>query len=132
MAIGGKSIAVPGEVAGLLTALDNYGTMSRSQVIQPSIDRATQGVPVSKVLAAMIAANYDTIVTFPASEVIYLTDGFPKEAGETVSNTDLAKTLDLIVQQGRDAFYQGPGRGKYRCGRSGRRRLDNARRPGIL
>ncbi len=108
VAIGGKSIAVPGEVAGLLTALDNYGTMSRSQVIQPAIDRATQGVPVSKVLAAMIAANYDTLVTFPASEVIYLTDGFPKEPGETVANTDLAKTLGMIAQQGRDAFYLGP------------------------
>ncbi len=106
--VGGKAIAVPGEVAGLLTALDEYGTMSRGQVIQPAIDRATQGVPVSDVLAAMIVDNYDVISAFPASDAIYLNDGFPKEAGDTVSNTDLAKTLGMIAQQGRDAFYQGP------------------------
>lgn len=105
--VGGKSIAVPGEVAGLLTALDNYGTMSRSQVIQPAIDRATQGLPVSNVLAAMIVDHYDVISAFPASDIIYLNDGFPKEAGDKVTNTDLAKTLGLIAQHGRDAFYQG-------------------------
>ncbi|NNK99174.1 MAG: gamma-glutamyltransferase, partial [Xanthomonadales bacterium] len=76
--IGGRSVAVPGEVAGLLIALENYGTMSRSEVIQPAIDHAERGVPVSPVLAAMIAENYEALVTFPASEEIYLTDGFPK------------------------------------------------------
>jgi len=108
VAVGGKSIAVPGEVAGLLTALDNYGTMSREQVIQPAIDRATKGLPVSDVLAAMIVDHYDVISAFPASDAIYLNDGFPKEAGDTVANTDLANTLGMIAQQGRDAFYLGP------------------------
>jgi gamma-glutamyltranspeptidase/glutathione hydrolase len=106
--VGGKAIAVPGEVAGLMAALEMYGTMSRSEVIQPAIDRATQGVPVSNVLAAMIVDNYDVISAFPASDTIYLNDGFPKEAGDKVANTDLANTLALIAQQGRDAFYQGP------------------------
>ena len=107
-AIGGRSIAVPGEVAGLLVALERYGTMSRTQVMQPAIDHAEQGVPVSEVLAGMIAENYETISAFPASEKIYLTDGFPKDVGETVFNPDLAKTLRLIADQGRDGFYRGP------------------------
>jgi len=107
-AIGGKSVAVPGEVAGLLTALEKYGSMSRQQVIQPAINHIEQGVLVSDVLAGMISAHYDALATFPASEAIYLTDGFPKEAGERVANTDLANTLRLIAEQGRDAFYQGP------------------------
>jgi gamma-glutamyltranspeptidase/glutathione hydrolase len=106
--IGGKSVAVPGEVAGLLTALENYGSMSRQQVIQPAIDHATQCVIVSEVLAGLIAENYDILATFPASDEIYLTDGFPKMVGEKVCNTDLANTLDLIAEQGRQAFYQGP------------------------
>lgn len=108
VAIGGRSIAVPGEVAGLLTALEKYGSMSRQQVMQPAIDHIEQGVPVSDVLAAIISANYDALATFPASEAIYLTDGFPKEAGERITNTDLANTLRLIAAQGRDAFYRGP------------------------
>ena len=106
--IGGKAVAVPGEVDGLLLALEKYGTMSRQQVIQPAIDHARQGLIVSEVFANMIVDNYDAIQAFPASDAIYLTDGFPKEVGETVFNTDLANTLQLIADLGRDAFYQGP------------------------
>lgn len=106
--IGGKAVAVPGEVAGLLAALDQYGTMSRQQVMQPAIDRAEMGLTVSPVLASLIAENYEALATFPASSEIYLNDGFPKVAGDTVRNTDLARTLRLIAENGRDAFYTGP------------------------
>ena len=106
--IGGRAIAVPGEVAGLLTALDKYGSMNRQQVMQPAIERAEQGLTVSPVLAGIITENYEALASFPASSEIYLKDGFPKEAGDTVRNTDLAKTLRLIAAQGRDAFYHGP------------------------
>jgi gamma-glutamyltranspeptidase/glutathione hydrolase len=106
--IGGKAVAVPGEVAGLLIALEKYGTMSRQQVIQPAIDHARKGLPVSEVFAGMIVDNYDAIQAFPASADIYLSDGFPKQVGETVVNSDLADTLQLIADQGRDAFYHGP------------------------
>ncbi len=105
--IGGKAVAVPGEVAGLLTALGKYGSMSRQQVMQPAISIAEQGLPVSPVLAGIITENYEALATFPASAEIYLKDGFPKEAGDTVRNTDLAKTLRLIAEHGRDAFYTG-------------------------
>jgi len=106
--IGGRAVAVPGEVAGLLTALEQYGTMSRIQVMQPAIDYAEQGITVSPVLAGIIAENYEALASFPASEKIYLDDGFPKEAGGTVRNPDLANTLALIAAEGRDAFYHGP------------------------
>ncbi len=106
--IGGRAVAVPGEVAGLLAALEKYGTMSRQQVMQPAIDRAEQGLTVSPVLSSIITENYEALATFPASGKIYLNDGFPKEPGDVVRNTDLAKTLRLIADQGRDAFYSGP------------------------
>jgi gamma-glutamyltranspeptidase/glutathione hydrolase len=82
--------------------------MSRQQVIQPAINHARRGVLVSDVLSGMITEHYDVLATFPASEQIYLTDGFPKAAGERVANTDLADTLQLIAEQGSDAFYHGP------------------------
>ena len=53
--IGGRSVAVPGEVDGLLLALETYGTMSRQQVIQPAIDHARNGLPVSEVFAGGIS-----------------------------------------------------------------------------
>ena len=105
---GGRSVAVPGEVAGLLSALDKFGTMKRIQVIQPAIDHAEQGITVSPKLAGIITDNFEAIATFPASEKIFLNDGFPREAGDTLRNPDLANTLRLIADQGRDAFYHGP------------------------
>jgi len=106
--VGGRSVAVPGEVDGLLLALDSFGTMSRTQVMQPAIDHAEKGIPVSTVLAGIISEHYDVLATFPASEKIYLTDGFPKETGEIIFNRDLAKSLRLIADKGPDGFYRGP------------------------
>ena len=40
---GGKAVAVPGEVAGLLYALEHYGTMTPKQVISPAADLAREG-----------------------------------------------------------------------------------------
>jgi len=105
---GGRAVAVPGEVAGLLAALDRYGSMDRQQVMQPAIDYAEQGITVSPVLAGIIAENYEALATFPASEKTFLKDGFPREAGDTLRNPELASTLRLIADQGRDAFYRGP------------------------
>lgn len=106
--VGGKSVAVPGEVDGLLFALEEFGSMSRNQVMLPAITHAQNGVPVSNVLAGIITEHYDALASFPASEKIYLTDGFPKEAGEIIFNRDLAKSLRLIADQGPDGFYRGP------------------------
>ena len=82
--------------------------MSRIQVMQPAIEHAENGITVSPVLAGIIAENYEALATFPASDKIYLNDGFPRVAGETLRNPDLANTLRLIADQGRDAFYYGP------------------------
>lgn len=106
--IGGKSVAVPGEVAGLLLAQQTFGTMSRQRLIQPAIDHAERGVVVSEVLAGMIAENYDVLLGYPASAAIYLSDDFPKQPGELVQNLDLARTLRLVAEKGTDGFYRGP------------------------
>jgi gamma-glutamyltranspeptidase/glutathione hydrolase len=106
--VGGRSVAVPGNVAGVLYALEHFGTMGRQQVMQPAIRHAEQGLVVSDVLAGMITEHYDVVAAFPESANLYLNDGFPKAPGETVRNSDLAATLRLIAGQGRDAFYHGP------------------------
>ncbi|MEG1774454.1 MAG: gamma-glutamyltransferase, partial [Oscillospiraceae bacterium] len=44
----GKNVAVPGQVHGLLTALEKYGTMTPEQVIAPAIKLAQDGYLVDK------------------------------------------------------------------------------------
>ncbi|MEA4847729.1 MAG: gamma-glutamyltransferase [Clostridiaceae bacterium] len=105
--IGGKASGVPGEVAGLLTALENYGTMDRKQIMQPAIDLAEKGIPVTVNLAQIITDEFDKINRFEATSALYLKDGLPYEVGDTIVNKDLANTLKLIQAGGKDAFYKG-------------------------
>lgn len=104
---GGKSVAVPGEVAGLLYALENYGTMSREQVMQPAIDYANNGYTVSPVFSGMIQDNFEYMNKYPELGKYYLKNGLPYATGDHFSNPDLAKTLGMIAKDGRDAFYKG-------------------------
>jgi len=105
--VGGKAVGVPGEVAGLLTALEKYGTMSKEEVLQPSIELAEKGIPVTVNLESIIKDNFEKLSNFEASKELYLKDGLPYELGDTIKNPDLANTLKIIAKEGRDGFYKG-------------------------
>lgn len=105
--VGGKAVGVPGEVAGLLMALEEYGTMSLEEVMQPAIDYAENGFKVTKNFSQMIQDNFEKINKFDATKEIYLKDGLPYEEGDILVNKDLAETLKKIAKNGKDAFYTG-------------------------
>ena len=106
---GGLASAVPGEVKGLLYALENYGSkkLTRAQIIQPAIDWAERGVPVTVNLAQILKDNYGKLRKYENGLAIYAKDGFPYEIGDKIINKDLANTLRLIQKQGTDAIYKG-------------------------
>lgn len=105
--LGGPSVGVPGEVKGLLYALENYGTMNREQVMQPSIDMAQNGFEVSAVLNRDSMEEFEVLTRFKECGDIYLKDGFPYPIGSTIKNPELAKTLTMIRDNGDKAFYEG-------------------------
>ncbi len=106
---GGKSIGVPGEVAGMLYILENYGTMTRQQVLQPTIDLARKGVTVTPTLANDMMDSFDKMMKYPEFGATFLReDGLPYGVGEIFQNPDYASTLELIAEQGADGFYKGP------------------------
>jgi gamma-glutamyltranspeptidase/glutathione hydrolase len=123
---GGLASAVPGEVKGLLYALEHYGskTLTRGQVIQPAIDWAERGVPVTVNLAQIIKDNFGKLSRFEHGLAIYARDGFPPEVGDTIVNKDLANTLRLIQARGADAIYAGAVAAKIVA--------ENRKRGGIL
>lgn len=107
--IGGKAVAVPGEVKGMLYALDAYGTMSREEVMAPAVKLAEEGFVVSDITSRDIKDAYGTIIQFDATARLYLDeDGFPYEPGDTIQNPDLATVLRTIAAEGESAFYTGP------------------------
>lgn len=106
--VGGLSVGVPGDVAGLLYAFENFGSkkLTRLQVMQPAIDWAMK-VPVTSNLNGAIKDNFDKIKAFPALAKIYLKDGLPYEVGDVIQNPDLQATLKAIAKDGAKAFYEG-------------------------
>ena len=107
-ASGGLASGVPGDVAGLLHLLENYGTMTRQEVLDPAIRIANEGFEVSEYCAGAIADAYDKAVKFPEMQKVYWTeDGLPYEVGDVITNPDLGKLLQKIADEGADGFYKG-------------------------
>ena len=108
--IGGLSVAVPGEVAGFEYLLENYGSdaVTRQQIFQPAIDTANNGYVVGVTFKEELDSEYSGIAANETLSNIYLNEaGLPYEVGDVITNPDLAKTLQLIADGGKDAFYTG-------------------------
>lgn len=109
--LGGKSSGIPGEVAGMLYALENYGTMSREEVLGPVAELARAGLTVSPTLNSDMMNSYDTMLLYSESGDLFLKDidgmKMPYEVGEVFKNPEYAKLMEKIIAEGRDGFYKG-------------------------
>jgi len=103
-----QSAGVPGSVAGLLEALEKYGTMTPAEVIAPAIRLAEEGFVLNNDLASQFRGNMNSFRRYPASMAVFTRDGTPYESGHLWRQPDLAKTLKAIAEQGRNGFYTGP------------------------
>ena len=112
---------LPGVVDAWFTLLDRWGTMSFEQVLEPAIDLAENGFPLSEYGASYIAES-KKILKYPTTVRIYLPNGHPPKAAEILRNPDLARTLKKLVEAeranrskgrhealkaARDRFYKG-------------------------
>ena len=112
---------LPGVVDAWYTLLDRWGTMSFEQVLQPAIDLAENGFPLSEYGASYIAES-KKIRKYPTTVKIYLPNGQAPKAGQILKNPDLARTLRKLVEAekvnlskgrhealkaARDRFYKG-------------------------
>ncbi len=99
---GALAAAVPGSVAGTLYALKKYGTMSRQEVIAPAIKLAEEGFEIQ------IPWGGEKFKRFSSTNAVFnKPDGSRHEKGELMVQRDLALTLELISEMGRDGFYKG-------------------------
>jgi gamma-glutamyltranspeptidase/glutathione hydrolase len=104
---GGLASGVPGTVAGLLLALEKYGTMPLQEVIQPAIDLAKDGFILSYHMARSFNEQQKYFEKYPSSRKIFRDTEHPFVEGELFIQTDLAKTLGKIRDNGRKGFYEG-------------------------
>lgn len=101
------SVSVPGICDALLTAHERYGLLPLTDCVEPAIELCLAGVPQSH-FQSRLAEGCDIMHSFPASAAIFAPDGHPLQPGEIRRNPDLAKTYQIIAENGRDAFYTGP------------------------
>lgn len=104
---GWTSSGVPGSVAGMLTALEKYGTMSISEIIQPAIELAENGFIIDYRFAEALNETKDEFLQCEATKNIFTKDDELFYEGEIFIQKDLAKTLKAIKLKGIDGFYKG-------------------------
>jgi len=105
-------VAVPGSVAGLTLALERFGTMELADVLRPAIALARDGFVPDWYQALTTARFIEELGAFPESARVYLRGrGIYRppslEPGDRARYPDLARSLELIAQDGADAFYRG-------------------------
>ena len=100
------SMSVPGLLRGWTEAHERYGVLSLSEVLEPAVELAEEGFPVSHTVANAIAAD-ELLCEFPTSAAIFTRDGRPLRAGEILYQKDLAGTFQKIAQEGSGVFYEG-------------------------
>ncbi len=107
--LGGRSVGVPGQVLGMFTALEKYGTLSFAQVAEPAIRLAEEGFEVHPMQTGIIADNFEKMAAYnDLDQSAFFEGGLPIEAGKTLRQPGLAKSFRLLAEQGPDAFYRGP------------------------
>ena len=103
-----KSSGVPGTVAGLLHAHEQYGSLSLSKVLNPAIKIAKNGIKVTVDLSSSLASRAERLGKNKASKgYFYKSDGALYQPGDTLKQADLATSLARIRARGRAGFYDG-------------------------
>jgi gamma-glutamyltranspeptidase/glutathione hydrolase len=105
----GLAVGVPGTVAGMALALEQFGTISLAEALQPAIELAEEGITVTQALAESLESSAEELQKWPSSVKVFFKDGgVPYEPGETLVQADLADAMKQIAADGPGAFYGGP------------------------
>ncbi|MBI3402417.1 MAG: gamma-glutamyltransferase [Acidobacteria bacterium] len=91
-------------VAGLHLAWKEQGKLAWKRLVDPAVALARDGFIVSDNLARSLKSAQRTMQKYPASVASFTKNGAPYEAGETLKQPDLAKTLERISTQGPAGF----------------------------
>ena len=102
------SSGVPGTVAGLVYAQENYGVLNLRQVLKPAIKLARNGFTVGPDLSDSLRSRSERLQKDPGSKkYFYKADGSLYQHRDKLVQKDLANTLARIMTSKGKDFYQG-------------------------
>lgn len=104
---GTTSAGVPGSVAGLIYALEKYGTLPLAEVIQPAIDLAVKGWQLNQRDARYFNDGLPIFEKYPSTRRVFMKNSTTYKEGDLFIQPDLAWTLEQIKLNGIDGFYRG-------------------------
>jgi gamma-glutamyltranspeptidase/glutathione hydrolase len=101
------TVTVPGTVDGWSKAHQRFGRMEWKELFAPAIYYAEHGYAVPEIIHDYWMDGVARLQKNEEARRVFLRGGRPPNLGEKFKNSDIAKTLRLIAEQGRDAFYKG-------------------------
>ncbi len=101
------TVDVPGVIEGWHQLLTRFGTITLAKAMAPAIKIARDGFPVAELMADDWQDSMTTLAVDPATAATFLPDGKAPKQGDIFSNPRLARTMEVIGKEGRDAFYKG-------------------------
>ena len=104
---GPLSIGVPGELAGLHEAWLKYGRLPWKSLFQPAIELAKDGFVVAPYLGLALSSWSKLILADPGLQQVFAPNGKLLQAGDMCYNVELGRSLELVAEQGPQAFYNG-------------------------
>ncbi|KAL4893284.1 gamma-glutamyltranspeptidase-domain-containing protein [Aspergillus ambiguus] len=109
---GGLASGVPGEVRGLEHLHKKYGSLPWATVMQPAIDTARNGFPVTadlvRYMESAVGTEEDFLSKDPTWAIDFAPNGTRLGLGDTITRRRYADTLETIAKHGPDALYSGP------------------------
>jgi gamma-glutamyltranspeptidase len=100
-------VSVPGCVDGWYEMHDMFGQLPMKDILQPAINYAREGFPVTEVIAYYLERGTAILKEYPNIKEVYMPGGKAPSKGEIFKNPLLATTLEKIVKGGRNEFYRG-------------------------
>ena len=104
---GYTSIAIPGTVAGLSTALEKWGTIDLDQAVAPAVKLAREGFPLPRTVALSLSERHALLSRFSTTTDVYLNNGSPLSAGSHFVQSEYARTLERLGRVGASELYGG-------------------------
>lgn len=102
--LGALPVTVPGAVDGWFALLERYGTRSFADLVGPARDLAREGFDLGDHGVRSMRASERALGDRADWAAVY---AGAADAGRLIQ-PDLARTLDVLAAQGRDAYYTGP------------------------
>jgi gamma-glutamyltranspeptidase/glutathione hydrolase len=101
------TITVPGACAGWCDLIERHGSMPLRRSLAPAIRLAEEGFPVAPITSYFWKRSAERQLKTAVNGRELTIDGRGPEAGELFRNPGLVRTLQMIAEGGRKAYYEG-------------------------